>query len=78
MYLEILTPDKKLFSGDAEYVNVPGRAGGTGILNNHAPLISSLKAGKIKVRDTAKKEYLFDVKGGIVEVRNDKVIVLAE
>ena len=78
MYLEILTPDKKLFSGDAEYVNVPGRSGGLGILKNHAPLISSLKPGKIKVRDTAKKEFLFDVKGGVIEVRNDKVIVLAE
>ena len=78
MFVEILTPDKKLFSGDAEYVNVPGRLGGLGVLKNHAPLISSLKAGKIKVRDTAKKEFLFDVKGGVIEVRNDKVIVLAE
>jgi len=78
MFLEILTPDKKLFSGDAEYVDVPGEAGRTGILKNHAPLIGALKAGKVKVRDTAKKEYFFDIKGGIVEVRNDKVIVLAE
>ncbi|HXB12798.1 MAG TPA: ATP synthase F1 subunit epsilon [Bacteroidia bacterium] len=78
MYLEILTPDKKLFSGDAEYVDVPGRAGRTGILRNHAPLISSLKAGKVKVRDMAKQEHFFEIKGGIMEVRNDKVIVLAE
>lgn len=78
MFLEILTPDKKLFSGDAEYVDVPGEAGRTGILTNHAPLISALKAGKVKIRDTAKKEHLFDIKGGIMEVRNDKVIVLAE
>jgi F-type H+-transporting ATPase subunit epsilon len=78
VYLEILTPDKKLFSGDAEYVDVPGRAGRTGVLKNHAPLISSLKAGQVKVRDTAKKEHLFEIKGGIMEVRNDKVVVLAE
>ena len=78
MFVEILTPDKKLFSGDAEYVNVPGRMGGLGILRNHAPIISSLKAGDVKVRDTAKKEHIFAVKGGILEVRNDKVIVLAE
>jgi F-type H+-transporting ATPase subunit epsilon len=78
MYLEILTPDKRLFSGDAEHVNVPGRSGEFGVLKNHAPLISSLKPGKIKVRDTAKKEFLFEVKGGVIEVRNDKVIVLAE
>lgn len=78
MFLEILTPDQKLFSGDAEYVDVPGRAGRTGILKNHAPLISSLQAGKVKVRDTSQKEFLFEIKGGIMEVRNDKVIVLAE
>jgi F-type H+-transporting ATPase subunit epsilon len=78
MFLEILTPDKKLFSGDAEYVDVPGEAGRTGVLRNHAPLISALKVGQVRVRDTAKKEHLFDIKGGIMEVRNDKVIVLAE
>jgi F-type H+-transporting ATPase subunit epsilon len=78
MFLEILTPDKKLFSGDAEYVDVPGEAGRTGILKNHAPLISALKAGQVKVRDLAKKEHLFDIKGGIMEVQNDKVVVLAE
>ena len=78
MHLEILTPDKKLFSGDAEYVDVPGEAGRTGILKNHAPLISALKAGQVKVRDLAKKEHLFDIKGGIMEVLHDKVVVLAE
>lgn len=78
MFLEILTPDKKLFSGDAEYVDVPGEAGRTGILKNHAPLISALKAGQVKVRDLAKKEHLFDIKGGIMEVLHDKVVVLAE
>ncbi len=78
MHVEILTPDKKLFSGDAEYINVPGKAGGTGILRNHAPLISALKAGKVKVRDLEKKEHFFDIKGGIVEVRNDNVTLLAE
>jgi len=78
MNVEILTPDKKLFSGDAEYINVPGQAGRTGILKNHAPLIAALKAGQVKVRDMEKKEHLFDIKGGIVEVRSDKVILLAE
>ena len=78
MFIEILTPDKKLFSADAEYINVPGQAGSTGILRKHAPLIAALKAGKVKVRDMDKKDHYFDIKGGIVEVRNDKVILLAE
>ncbi len=78
MNLEILTPDKKLFSGEAEYVDVPGQAGRTGILSRHAPMIAALKAGKVKVRDMQKKEHFFDIKGGIVEVRDNKVILLAE
>lgn len=78
MFIEILTPDKKLFSGDAEYINVPGQAGNTGILKKHAPLIAALKPGQVKVRDMEKKEHLFEIKGGIVEVRNDQVILLAE
>ena len=78
MYIEILTPDKKLYSGDAEYINVPGQAGRTGILKKHAPLIAALIPGQVKVRDMEKKEHLFDIKGGIVEVRNDQVILLAE
>jgi F-type H+-transporting ATPase subunit epsilon len=78
MNLEILTPDKKLFSGEAEYIDVPGQAGRTGILSHHAPLIAALKAGKVKVRDNEKKEHFFDIKGGIVEVSNNKVILLAE
>jgi len=78
MFIEILTPDKKIFSGDAEYIDVPGQAGRTGILKNHAPLISALKAGQVKVRDMEKKEHRFDIKGGILEVSNDKVILLAE
>ena len=78
MFIEILTPDKKLFSGDAEYVDVPGQAGRTGILKNHAPLIGALKAGRVKVRDMEKKEHFFEIKGGILEVSNDKVILLAE
>ena len=78
MNVEILTPDKKLYSGDAEYINVPGKAGRTGILRKHAPLIAALKAGQVKVRDMDKKDHFFDIKGGIVEVRDDKVILLAE
>ena len=78
MNLEILTPDKKLYSGEAEYVDVPGQMGRTGILSRHAPMIAALKAGKVKVRDMEKKEHFFDIKGGIVEVKDNSVILLAE
>lgn len=77
MKVEIITPDKELFKGEASYVGVPGVDGGMGFLNNHAPLITVLKAGDVKVR-TDKGEETFAVKGGVVEVMNNTVLVLAE
>ena len=77
MRVEIITPDKELFKGEASYVGVPGVDGGMGFLNNHAPLITVLKAGDVKVRPD-KGEETFAVKGGVVEVMNNTVLVLAE
>ena len=77
MHLEIITPDKKVFSGEVSSVSVPGTTGRFEMLNNHAPIISTLLNGKVKVKD---KEGVktFDVKGGVVEMLNNKVIILAE
>ena len=77
MRLEIVTPDKNLFEGEASSVVCPGIEGSLGILNNHAPMIVALKEGQIKVK-TEGSEELFDIKGGVVEVLKNKVIVLAE
>lgn len=77
MKVEIITPDKELFKGEASYVGVPGVDGSMGFLNNHAPLITVLRAGEVKVK-TDTGEQLFPVKGGVVEVSNNTVIVLAE
>ena len=77
MKVEIITPDKSLFKGEAKSVSVPGIDGSMGFLNNHAPLITVLKAGDVKVK-TEKGEELFAVKGGVVEVMNNTVLVLAE
>ncbi|MFL5766042.1 MAG: ATP synthase F1 subunit epsilon [Bacteroidia bacterium] len=78
MFLEIITPDKKVYSGDVEAVKLPGAEGSFGILNNHAPIIASLKKGTIKVTDLKKTVENFEINGGVVEVQNNKVIVLAE
>lgn len=78
MIVEILKPDKKIFIGEAEYVDIPGEEGMTGILKNHAPLIAALKAGEVKVREKNKKEHLFKINGGFAEVSNDSIIILAE
>ncbi|MFA9220908.1 MAG: ATP synthase F1 subunit epsilon [Sediminibacterium sp.] len=78
MRVEIITPETVLFQGEAEFVFLPGSSGGLGILNNHAPLISSLKKGSVRVKDAQGKELTFDVLGGTVEVLNNQVMVLAE
>lgn len=77
MRVEIITPDKELFKGEASYVGVPGIDGGMGFLENHAPLITVLKAGAVKVT-TAEGEKTFPVNGGVVEVMDNTVLVLAE
>ena len=78
MLLEIITPDKKLYSGEVKSVKVPGSAGSFGVLKNHAPLISSLKKGAVKIVDEQKQNLSFPIKGGVVEVLKNKIIVLAE
>jgi F-type H+-transporting ATPase subunit epsilon len=77
MKVEIITPDKELFKGEADSVTVPGVDGSMGFLENHAPLITVLKAGDVHVK-TASGQQHFTVKGGVVEVMNNTVLVLAE
>lgn len=78
MKVEIITPDKTVFEGEAEVVQLPGKDGSFEILNNHAPIISVLKKGKIKVVDAEKKAALFEVNGGVIEVIKNNVLILAE
>ena len=78
MYLEIITPDKNIFSGEVSLVQLPGTKGSFEILNDHAPLISTLSKGKIKIVDTEKNNQFFEIKSGIVEVLKNKIVVLAE
>jgi F-type H+-transporting ATPase subunit epsilon len=78
MKVEILTPEKSVFDGEARLVSLPGSDGSLGILNNHAPLITTLTEGIVKIEGTDGKVQEFGVKGGTVEVLNNRVIVLAE
>ena len=77
MNLEIITPEKKVYAGEVSSVIVPGTNGQFQMLQNHAPVISTLLNGKVKIKD---KEGVksFDVKGGVVENLNNKIIILAE
>lgn len=78
MILEIITPDKTIFSGTASLVQLPGIDGSFEILNNHAPMISVLKKGKVKIKNDKDQTEFFEIKGGTVEVLKNKVLILAE
>ena len=77
MFLEILSAEEKIFSGEVESVILPGSNGQFQILNNHAPIISSLKKGEIIYKENSKDNTLA-VNGGIVEVLDNKVSALIE
>jgi F-type H+-transporting ATPase subunit epsilon len=74
---EIVSQDRKVFEGDADIVLVPGVNGEMGILPNHAPLLTTLKIGILKIRYLG-EEQVFTVAGGIVEVQPDLVTILAD
>ncbi|MBU2019652.1 MAG: F0F1 ATP synthase subunit epsilon [Bacteroidetes bacterium] len=96
MHVEIITPESKIYAGEATAVQLPGLDGLFQVLNNHAPVISALKSGIVKVDlpkpfdwndetnkhiredKTNKNSILIDVKGGVAEMVNNKLIVLAE
>lgn len=92
MYLEIVSPEATLFRGEIESIIVPGTEGSFQLLNNHAPIVSTLVAGTVKIRgevtlDEAVSKYfkkadesttLFDIKSGTLEMRENKVILLAD
>lgn len=96
MKLEIITPSSKIFEGDADAVQLPGKDGLFQILDDHAPIISTLAPGKVKIdipnsykkmdslsghieSDKSNDRILYlSITGGVVEVQNNKVILLAE
>ncbi len=78
MFLEIITPDKKVFEGNVKLVQLPGSKGAFEILKNHAPIISTLNKGTLKVVEEDGKERLFEVDGGVIENKANKIIVLVE
>jgi F-type H+-transporting ATPase subunit epsilon len=79
MKLEILTPDRVVFTGEnITLVQLPGIDGSFEIMNNHAPLISVLKKGDIKVLTKDGSPQFFGINGGVIEVLNNNIQVLAE
>jgi F-type H+-transporting ATPase subunit epsilon len=78
--VEIVTPDATIFTGDnVALIQLPGIDGSFEVLNNHAPMISVLKKGTIKlINKGEKEENFYEINGGVIEVLNNKVLVLAE
>ncbi|HJX68167.1 MAG TPA: F0F1 ATP synthase subunit epsilon [Candidatus Limnocylindrales bacterium] len=77
LHLEIVTPERLAFEGDVDEVIVPGSEGEMGILPHHAPLISLLGQGVLRLKRSGQEE-VFAIFGGFLQVRPDRVVVLAE
>jgi F-type H+-transporting ATPase subunit epsilon len=78
MTLEILTPDKKIFSGEVYGVQLPGISGMFEVLDKHAPIFSALKEGKLKILKDKSASSQYNIQGGFVEVLDNKASVLVE
>ena len=78
MQLEILTPKKNVFSGEVKLVKVPGSSGSFEIMKNHAAIISALSEGELKVVPETGETLHYRISAGVVEVKGNKVVVLAE
>ena len=77
-HLSILTPERAVFEGEVEYVEVPGTEGYMGVLAHHAALVTALAAGDLKVRRAGGSEGRIKVTGGFFEVSHNQATVLAD
>ncbi|MBK8710836.1 MAG: ATP synthase F1 subunit epsilon [Niastella sp.] len=78
MTLEILTPEGKVFSGEVFGVQLPGISGLFEVLDRHAPIVSALRKGKLKVLKDKNNTKSYEIQSGFVEVMNNKTIILVE
>jgi F-type H+-transporting ATPase subunit epsilon len=78
MKIEIITPDKKIYDGEINSVRVPGKKGSFQVLKDHAPIISTLESGPVRIIDADNNEVIYEISGGIIEVKSNKIIVLAD
>lgn len=78
LYLEIITPKEVIFKGDVQSVTVPGSKSPFQILFNHAPIVSSLDEGQIKISESNSKELVYTTGTGFVELQNNRISILVE
>ncbi len=78
MKIEIITPDRKVYEGDIKSIRVPGKKGSFQVLKDHAPIISTLENGTVIMIDQNDDEKRYQIDGGVIEVKVNKIILLAE
>ena len=78
MQLEIISPDKTLFEGKVNLIQVPGTIGKFTVLQYHAPIISTLRKGKIRIEESVGSPQYFDIQGGVIEVQRNEAVILVE
>jgi F-type H+-transporting ATPase subunit epsilon len=78
MRIEIITPDKKIYDGEIKSVRVPGKKGSFQVLKDHAPIISTLDGGPVRMVDQENNEVIYNISGGVIEVKANKIILLAD
>lgn len=76
MQLEIVSPERQVYAGEVDLVQLPGTMGLFEILNNHAPLIATLERGKIKIIDYERNMFYIEITGGVVRVENNQITVV--
>jgi F-type H+-transporting ATPase subunit epsilon len=76
--IEIITPDRKVFEGDIKSIRIPGKKGSFQVLKDHAPIISTLEKGTVIMVDQAGQEITFEIGEGVIEVKQNKIILLSE
>ena len=78
MKIKITKPDAILFEGDVKLAQLPGTGGLFEILNNHAPIISSLEKGNIRLVTDSSEEKLFEIRGGVVKSQQNDILILVQ
>lgn len=78
MRIDIITPDRKVYEGDIKSVRVPGKKGSFQVLKDHAPIISTLDSGTVVIVEEDDSQKVFEVSGGVIEVKANKIILLAD
>jgi F-type H+-transporting ATPase subunit epsilon len=78
MRIDIITPDKKVYEGEIKSVRVPGKKGSFQVLKDHAPIISTLESGPVIMVDEEGNQQIFEVTGGVIEVKANNIILLAD